>query len=308
MPYVLYRSSLQIHGVMFTMSATGDPSVTEVGMVYKVVNFYSFKKIERSLEETQEVLQSICENQNVLGTILLSPEGANFALAPDTVDETEQNSCFESLIDQIKERTEFKEFVPRYSTGSQKPFPRLKVRIQESVITFRGDQDPKVSAIKNGGRLLPEEWAAKIKDGSAVIVDTRNQYEWEWGKFKNADTFAIDKFSEFPEVFTKKYADQKDKTYLMYCTGGIRCEKAVAWANDLGFDQCYQLEGGILRFFDDLDQDSEKYYEGECFVFDRRWALDQNKEEVSAPSAANQGAIKQPKQYFEPQSQQGFDE
>jgi len=277
-------------------------------MIYKVVNFYMFKDAQRPLEQVQEMLESICESNNVLGTILLSAEGANFSLSPDTADPAKQDICIAGVIKDIRTKTEYTDFSPRYSTGTQKPFPRLKVRIQDSIITFLGSDDPAVTDIKDGGRLLPDDWVEKIRNGSAVLVDTRNQYEWEWGKFKGAETFAIDKFSEFPEVFEEKFSGQKDKTYLMYCTGGIRCEKAVAWANKQGYDNCYQLEGGILGFFDESSTPTEEHYEGECFVFDRRWALDQQKEEVAAPSLAPIAEIKQPKQYFENQSMQGFEE
>jgi UPF0176 protein len=277
-------------------------------MNYKVVNFYAFEKAKTPLAQTQMALEKICQENNVLGTILLSPEGANFALSPDTTERTTQEQALEKVLREVKVQTDYKQFTPRYSTGTQKPFPRLKIRVQDSIITFLGEQDPSVSSIKQGGRLLPADWAKRINEGSAVIVDTRNQYEWEWGKFKDSQTFAIEKFSEFPEEFENKYKNDKDKTFLMYCTGGIRCEKAVAWAKEKGFENCYQLEGGILRFFEDLDTDSKEYYDGECFVFDRRWALDQDNEEVSRPSLANPEKLRQPKQYFEDQSAQGLNE
>ncbi len=259
-------------------------------MSYFVANFYQFVEPTTPLDELRDQLIVKCEKWDILGTILLSPEGANFSLSA----EHEQIKVF---IEWLNKSTVFDIKDYRKSSGDQKPFPRLKINIQESIITFLGEQDPSVEKIHEGGRLEPQEWQEYIDNNKdIVLVDTRNDYEVEWGTFENAEHFPIKNFSEFPAAFQKKFKmeEYKDKVFLFFCTGGIRCEKVAAWAKDIGIDKAFQLEGGILRY---LEEHKNKSWNGDCFVFDRRWALDQNANEVHGRQHKKE--ITQPKQYFD---------
>lgn len=254
-------------------------------MHYQIVNFYEFLDTSEDLNQIQKTIEGICKDNDILGTVLLAPEGANFGLSGSTEN-------LQKAVSEIREQTPYGKFHEKFSSGSQKPYPKLKVKKQDSTITFLGDEDPKPEEILAGKRLEPNKWREYLNNPDVIVVDTRNEYEVEWGKFKGANSLAIDKFSEFPKKFLDKYSEQKEKTYIMYCTGGIRCEKAVAWAHKEGFENAYQLDGGIIGYF---DQEGEQDYEGSCFVFDRRWAIDPEGHEVHTPPTDN---VRQPKQYF----------
>lgn len=253
---------------------------------HSVINFYEFIDLQENLASIQQKLKEICQKHQLKGTILLAPEGANFGLSGD-------DEALKAAIEDIKQHTPFNHFDVKWSWGEQRPYPRMLVRIQDSILTFTENEDPSPNQVREGKRLDPTQWREMLTHPDVIVVDTRNEYEIEWGKFKNAQDLKIDKFSEFPEKFLKAYGDQKDKTYLLYCTGGIRCEKAVAWAQQKGFENTYQLDGGIVGYF---EKEGGAEYEGSCFVFDRRWAISTAREEVHT---SPQPDVRQPKQYFD---------
>jgi len=255
-----------------------------------VYSFYQFHEItSEQLTLLQSKVRDLCSEHSILGTILLAPEGGNFNVSGKTSD-------LDAFMISLCKNTIFDIQHINKTYGEQKPFPRLKVKIQDSIITFL-DKDPDVESIRSGKRISPNELQEMLNTNpdNVQLIDTRNLYEAQWGTFKNAKVFDIDKFSEFPDKFKEEYNSKKDKKYVMFCTGGVRCEKAAVWAENEGYENVYQLDGGILSYMNQHKENS--HWDGKCFVFDRRWAVGANLTEVH--DEKDPKSFKQPKQYFD---------
>ena len=228
---------------------------------YKFINLMG-------LESLQNMLFVLCERHCLLGTILLSTEGINLILA-GLVSDT-QAFMLEFCDNPLFAGMHFKE-----SLSENIPFKRLRVRIKKEIITLK---QPDVKPLELTGENLPpqelKKWYDEKKD--FVILDARNDYEVKMGTFKNAHVLPINTFSEFPEAI-KEAQLPKDKPLVMFCTGGVRCEKASAVMMQLGYDNVYQLQGGILDYFKECN---DAHYEGNCFVFDERTAITPTLEET----------------------------
>jgi UPF0176 protein len=232
------------------------------------VSFYRFVTLGKdgpaSLEALRDRLKSKAIESGLHGSILLSHEGINGFLAA----EPEKLRPYLDWL--FTEFPEFKGIEPKESFSSSVPFTRMLVKVKKEIITM-GRPEIRPSE-KTGKRIYPEElkrWYDEKKD--FVIVDTRNDYEIAEGTFKNAVHYDIETFKQFPEKLEKNREELKDKPVVMFCTGGIRCEKATALAMDLGIEDVYQLEGGILKYFEEV---GNAHYRGECFVFDHRTNVD----------------------------------
>ena len=241
-------------------------------MKHHLVNFYKFISIA-NIDALGLELLTAAQQKKLLGKIILAPEGINAALSGD-IDHLEK------FVDQVKTFPEFFDIQAKWSCGETRPFKRMLLKIKNSIVTFTPSDDPKPDEIHAAPRLTPQEWHEWITNHKeeVILVDTRNDYECDWGTFKNSELLPIKKFSEFPEEFSARFADQKDKKFLIFCTGGIRCEKAAPWMIQRGFNNVYQLEGGILKY---LEEYSEGQFEGSCFVFDQRWALSEKLQETN---------------------------
>jgi UPF0176 protein len=215
------------------------------------------------LEALRERLKARALEQELKGSILLSAEGINGFLAGPP-------SRLRPFLEWLFAMPPFRGMEPKESYSSDVPFARMLVKVKKEIIAMGR---PEISPAKfTGKRLAPVElknWYDTKKD--FVIVDTRNDYEVAEGTFKNAVHYDIETFREFPEKFEKETEALRDKTVVMFCTGGIRCEKATALAMDLGVKDVYQLEGGILKYFEEV---GPAHYRGECFVFDHRTNVD----------------------------------
>jgi UPF0176 protein len=209
-----------------------------------------------------EQLESFSERTGLRGLIVLGCEGLNATVAgtPQAVQE------FHSLLKTIFVEVDY---TPKDSFTEKIPFSRFKVDVRPEIITTK---DPSISSAESQGtHLSPREWHDMIAhDPDVVLVDTRNDYETEVGVFEGAIDPKIKKFSEF-QRYVEEQGLPKDKKLFLYCTGGIRCEKAVPEVKRLGYDNVYQLEGGILRYLEEYPQG---FFKGECFVFDHRVAVD----------------------------------
>jgi len=205
-------------------------------------------------------LEKICQNLDVIGTILLSEEGINLNLAGE-----EQNiSKFKDLLLSLDQ---FNDMTFRESYSESKPFRKLKVKIKSEIITFKQkDSTPKGNRAPDISPKEMKQWLDENRD--FTLLDTRNDYEMQFGTFKKAVGLDIQDFSELPSHLDKL---PKEKPVVMFCTGGIRCEKAALNLLNNGFNEVKQLDGGILNYFKEVGGD---HYEGECFVFDARVALD----------------------------------
>jgi UPF0176 protein len=210
--------------------------------------------------------------QALRGTILLAPEGINLFVAGEA-------DKLEAFLDGLLADPRFAGMPIKRSYSAEQPFNRMLVKIKREIITMNR---PDVRPAENPApRLAPQALKRWLDAGrDVVLLDTRNQFEVEVGTFKNAQAFGIAAFSQFPEQAAQRIEAWRDKTVVTFCTGGIRCEKAAPLMRELGFKEVYQLDGGILKYFEEC---GGAHYEGECFVFDKRVSLDGQLQE--APTA-----------------------
>lgn len=239
-----------------------------------IVNLSGYKFVsidEHSLPIMRAAMKEQAIANNLKGTILLSKEGINGFLAG-----TREN--IDAYVVFLRTYPEFADLKFKESFTDYQPFNRMLVRLKKEIIPM--GIEGVVPEQKTAPYLKPEElkkWYEEGKD--MVILDTRNAFEVEMGTFKNAVDLEIDKFRDFPEAIDYLPEDMKEKTIVTFCTGGIRCEKAAELMSQKGFKNVYQLDGGILKYFEECGGD---FYEGECFVFDHRVAVDPNLQETKA--------------------------
>jgi UPF0176 protein len=170
----------------------------------------------------------------------------------------------------------FKDLQHKESWAVKNPFYRMKVRLKKEIVAL-GVQG--ISPTKNVGQYVrPKDWNQLISDPDTIVIDTRNGYEVDIGTFKNAVNPRTKTFREFPQYVEEELQDKKNKKIAMFCTGGIRCEKATSLMLEKGFEEVYHLQGGILKYLEDIPE-KESLWEGECFVFDQRVAVTHNLEE-----------------------------
>ena len=228
------------------------------------VAFYKFVELD-NLDELRFTLKQRTEHLKLMGSILLSQEGINTFVAGDA-----QN--VRSFISFLEQMPQFGEFSVKESWTAHMPFKRMVIKIKSEIIAM-GEPDIQPGRL-TGRRLAPLELKAWLDEGRPVtLLDTRNDYEVELGTFDHAKILDLKTFKEFPKKLQEVTAELKDQPVVMFCTGGIRCEKATALAVKYGFNDVYQLEGGILRYFEEA---GSAHYKGECFVFDSRVAVDPN--------------------------------
>lgn len=224
-----------------------------------VATFYKFVSLPDAVE-IQEPLLSCCLAHNVKGTILLAPEGINGTIAAtrNGIDAVLAFLCADPRFAGL----EYKE-----STADTPPFERMKVRLKKEIVTLGVPEvDPNQ---KVGIYVSPEEWNALIRDPEVTVIDTRNDYEVDIGSFKGAQNPQTRSFREFPEYVHQNLDPSKHKKVAMFCTGGIRCEKASSFLLSQGFAEVYHLKGGILKYLEQVPA-KESLWKGECFVFDER--------------------------------------
>ncbi len=203
------------------------------------------------------------------GTILLTPEGINvFIAGPE--------STINQLRELLCETPVFNDLYYKESWSDKQPFKRMLVKVKKEIIAFGIDTvNPEKQAAPYIRPKEFKQWYEQNKD--MIVLDTRNDYEIATGTFKNAVDLNLKQFTEFPKAIEQLPEEAKQKPIVTFCTGGIRCEKAAEYMRQQGFEQVYQLEGGILNYFEQCGQD---HYQGECFVFDKRVALDADLEET----------------------------
>ncbi len=228
---------------------------------------YHFAEVD-DVPALAEQLRLACEKQALRGSVLVAPEGLNMFLA----GEADQVRGF---LAQLREDPRFAGLVAKESWSRHVPFARLKIKQKREIVSFAGR--PAGTGAARAPAVLPAtlaRWIAAGHDDEGkplVLLDTRNQQEIAYGTFKGARTLPIDKFNDLPAAVEAIRDELADATVVSFCTGGIRCEKAAPWMRSIGMDNVLQLEGGILRYFEEVGGDG---YEGGCFVFDERVALD----------------------------------
>lgn len=229
---------------------------------YTNIAAYKFAPLTE-LRDLRQKLLALCRASELKGTILLSPEGINLFVAG-------QSEPIEKLLAEIRSVPGLEDLEVKYSESDHQPFRRMLVRLKKEIIAFG------VEGIAPGDytsqRITPKELKAWLDEGRPVtLLDTRNDYEVKLGTFKGALPAGIDHFRHFPDAVRKLPEEMKDQPIVMFCTGGIRCEKAGPFMEREGFNKIYQLHGGILKYFEDCGGD---HYDGECFVFDQRVGVD----------------------------------
>lgn len=216
------------------------------------------------LTPLREEFEQAAEQFDIRGLLILGPDGINTTCSASN---QENMQAFKSWVIQ---RLGCNDIAFKDSTSDRAPFRRYRVKIRDEIVTA-GVPDLMPPKGKNY-HLSPDEWNKVMKEEDVVVIDTRNWYEYDIGTFKGALNPDIEKFTEFPK-YIEDQGISKDKKMLIFCTGGIRCEKGILELQKQGYSQVYQLEGGILNY---LDQHPDDQFEGECFVFDHRVAVDQN--------------------------------
>ncbi|MFM7424050.1 MAG: rhodanese-related sulfurtransferase [Elainella sp.] len=233
-----------------------------------IITFYKFVALS-DCADWQPVLLDYCLHQNLRGTILLATEGINGTIAgtPESV---------EAVLAYLRSDPRLTDLSARQSTAEQMPFDRMKVKLKREIVTLGIPVDPSQQV---GTYVEPQDWNALISDPDVVVIDTRNQYEVEIGSFKGAQNPGTHSFREFPD-YVRQLDPARHPKVAMFCTGGIRCEKASSYLLSQGFHQVYHLKGGILSYLEQVPA-AESLWEGECFVFDQRVALQQGLEQGS---------------------------
>lgn len=231
-----------------------------------VVSFYRFLDIA-DLESFRVELQALCKEQHLLGTILVANEGFNGTIA-GSVDSV--RVVFAWIQDKLSLDTPIDS---RWTEADEAPFRRMRVRAKKEIVTLgRPDILPHR---RTGTHVPPSEWNALIEDPNVLVIDTRNHYEVEVGTFARAIDPGTDSFRQFPKFAAELASHEKKRPLAMFCTGGIRCEKATALMLELGFEEVYHLQGGILNYLAQVS-DEDNHWNGECFVFDSRVAVDRD--------------------------------
>ena len=229
---------------------------------FTVVAFYQFAPFP-NFAEKQMPLLDLFYAHGIKGTVLIAAEGIN-----GTIAGTIEN--IDVAILGIMAITGLQDLEPKYSSAHEMPFRRTKVRLKKEIVTIgsvRADPLTKV-----GTYVEPEDWNALIADPDVILIDTRNSYEYGVGTFKNAIDPHTESFGEFPTYVREKLKAQPNAKIAMFCTGGIRCEKASSFMMHEGFKNVFHLKGGILKYLEKIPQE-ESRWEGSCFVFDERVAV-----------------------------------
>jgi len=230
---------------------------------WQVAALYCFAPLP-NYRELRAPLLTLCEENGVIGSLLLAHEGINGTIACESRSGLEKAVAF--IIGQKGlEHPELK-----YSFADERPFHRMKVKLKKEIVTMGVDGVDPLEEV--GTYVAPKDWNALIQDKDTILVDTRNDYEYAIGTFEGAIDPDIKSFREFPQWVEEHRKEIEGKKFAMFCTGGIRCEKSTSWAKQAGFDKVYHLKGGILKYLEEIPEE-ESLWRGQCFVFDERVSL-----------------------------------
>jgi UPF0176 protein len=236
-----------------------------------VVNISCYKFVTLTDREAlKDELTARCLELGLKGTILLAPEGINVFLAGS-------RAAIDAIVTYLRADPRFGDLAPKESLSAEAPFKKMRVRLKKEIITMKHPLiRPEAGRAPSVPAATLKQWLDRGCDDEGrpvVMLDTRNDYEVAAGTFENAVDYDIGIFSEFPPRLAEHLADYAGKTVVSFCTGGIRCEKAAIHMKEIGIERVYQLEGGILKYFEEV---GGAHYRGDCFVFDARETLSED--------------------------------
>ncbi|MBL4775456.1 MAG: rhodanese-related sulfurtransferase [Mariprofundus sp.] len=227
-----------------------------------VAAFYHFASLY-DYQAMRAPMQRFCDQHSIKGTLLLAHEGINGTVAGQRED-------IDALLTYLRNDKRLQKLEHKESTASEWPFYRMKVKLKKEIVTLGIDGvDPNVCV---GTYVEPEDWNNIISDPDVLVLDTRNDYEYEIGTFQGAVDPNTSTFRQFPDYVQSHCDPAQHKKVAMFCTGGIRCEKASAYMLQQGFEEVFHLKGGILKYLEKVPE-QESLWQGECFVFDDRVAV-----------------------------------
>jgi len=225
----------------------------------RVAALYRFCRLDAP-DALRASLAAFCSRHGIKGTLIVAGEGINGTVAGT-------QAAIEALVARLDDIPGMAGLELKYSRAATMPFHRMKVRLKREIVTMGvAAVDPPADA---GAYVDPADWNALIADPATVVIDTRNDYEVALGSFRNALDPGTASFREFPEWVARNRAALEGRKVAMFCTGGIRCEKATAYVRSLGFEEVFHLKGGILKYLETVPEE-ESLWQGECFVFDER--------------------------------------
>lgn len=237
---------------------SADPSRgdTVVAALYKFATLDNYETMKAPLLE-------VCLDLGIKGTLLLAQEGINGTVAGS-------RDAIDRLLAYLRSDERLSDLEHKESFDENLPFYRMKVKLKKEIVTMgvNGIDPQKIV----GTYIEPKDWNALISDPDVVLIDTRNDYEFDIGTFEGAVNPVTETFREFPNYVKNNLDPKKNKKVAMFCTGGIRCEKSTAYLKEQGFEDVYHLKGGILKYLEEVPE-SETMWQGECFVFDNRVAV-----------------------------------
>lgn len=235
-------------------------------MTYKVAALYQFVPLP-DFRELKDPLHKLCSDLEIKGTLLLAHEGINGTVAGS-------DEAIDALMTELRDGALFKgrlnNLELKFSTAGEMPFKRMKVRLKKEIVTLG---DPQTDPLRRVGTYVtPTEWNRLLEEPGIVLLDTRNDFEVEMGTFAGAVDPRIKRFSEFRDFVRTELDPKQHRKVAMFCTGGIRCEKASSYMLAQGFEEVFHLKGGILKYLEEVPE-MESRWNGGCFVFDERVAL-----------------------------------
>ena len=229
--------------------------------MYSVAALYRFQTVAEP-DRLAAALRVACLENEICGTLIVAHEGINGTIA------AANDAQMENILRAI--RAHFDNLELKMSAAAEKPFQRMKVKVKPEIVTMRTPEiDPSQSV---GTYVDAKDWNALIADPEVLVIDTRNSFEFERGTFERAIDPGTTAFGEFPDFVEKNLDPKRHRKIAMFCTGGIRCEKASSYLVAKGFPEVYHLKGGILKYLEDVPE-AESKYRGRCFVFDERETL-----------------------------------
>ena len=228
-----------------------------------IAALYGFARLEDH-QSLQQPLSDLCNAHGIVGTLLLASEGVNGTVAGPS-------EGIERLLSFLRALPGLEDLEAKYASAAKPPFGRMRVRLKREIVTMGV---PDIDPLEQVGTYVePEDWNALVDDPEVLLIDTRNDYEVRIGTFKGAVDPRTKSFRDFPGWAAKHVDPARHKRVAMFCTGGIRCEKATSLLLREGVSEVYHLKGGILRYLEQMPE-ADSRWEGECFVFDRRVAVD----------------------------------